>query len=213
MSAQISAETAAASKQTAAELEALAATLEQIKSAAAAAQAGATNAAVVTALQNTYSVLEVARGVGANRRQQLWLLQNGLNAAENRDLFLAESPLSVTTFLEQVLPSEEHYVITHAKPLFSALLKAQRIKQFEEEGARFWVGYVQHEFRILYTASDRKLMCSILDSSEMQRHLQRHLKLHRPCRPATSWREASRRGGTQPGPLVQYDLTGAPAKA
>jgi hypothetical protein len=140
-------------------------------------------AAVAESIAAGYSVVEFTRSAGPSSEEQEWLCSHGLSVATQRKEYEDEAPLDIRGFLEGRLPVREHFVIVHVKGKFSQELKQRRVQQYLEQGNRFWVAYVQAQYRVVYTEADQDLMCEVWQHPEMQNYVRRKVELHRPVRP------------------------------
>ena len=152
----------------------------------------------------THVVHEATRNSGTNRQEQHWLRSHGRDVAAEEQAFFADLPLDITSFMEEKLEPEQHYVINHMKGQFASEVKRRRIEDFERTGNRFWVRYSQTEYRIAYTSADRDLLNSVWATDETKQYLQKQLESHRPVvLQRSSGRDISRPSKRRTGPYAR----------
>lgn len=149
-------------------------------------------------------VVEATRSSGSTREHQEWLKQHGRNRAEHEDVYQLSLPLDITTFLEERLEPENHYVINAIKPPFAQRVKQRRLDQYEQHGTPFWIHRSQGEWRLAYTEQDRDgVMQPVWEEAETQAYIQKQLGLQRPAEHRGAWRQTQRRGGRRQGPYAR----------
>lgn len=152
-------------------------------------------AAQATQIADSFGVLEVTRGSKRKRDDEDFLREYGLNTAGNLDVFEAEVPLEITSFINERLAGDRRHLTNHIKPQFSMRLKKLRIDRFLQRAERFWVARVQSQWRIAYTEADRDLMQAVWDDHSFKLYVERQASLRMPLPPRAMQRARSLRYG------------------